>query len=107
MVSAVPLNAVLVNIIFQFIAETLGLQDHTDLISACLDVYKRQPIAVLAAGTTLTGCTANSSVQCAAADITLTGCTINRKSDDSTVLWLSKYDDSNTADVYKRQHTGW
>ena len=36
MVSAVPLNAVLVNIIFQFIAETLGLQDHTDLISACL-----------------------------------------------------------------------
>lgn len=55
------------------------------------------PIAVLAAGTTLTGCTANSSVQCAAADITLTGCTINRKSDDSTVLWLSKYDDSNTA----------
>lgn len=54
-------------------------------------------IAVLAAGTTLTGCTANSSVQCAAADITLTGCTINRKSDDSTVLWLSKYDDSNTA----------
>lgn len=55
------------------------------------------PIAVLAAGTTLTRCTANSSVQCAAADITLTGCTINRKSDDSTVLWLSKYDDSNTA----------
>lgn len=55
------------------------------------------PIAVLAAGTTLTGCTSNSSVQCAAADITLTGCTINRKSDDSTVLWLSKYDDSNTA----------
>lgn len=55
------------------------------------------PIAVLAAGATLTGCTANSSVQCAAADITLTGCTINRKSDDSTVLWLSKYDDSNTA----------
>lgn len=55
------------------------------------------PIAVLAAGTTLTNCTANSSVQCAAADITLTGCTINRKSDDSTVLWLSKYDDSNTA----------
>ena len=52
---------------------------------------------MLAAGTTLTGCTANSSVQCAAADITLTGCTINRKSDDSTVLWLSKYDDSNTA----------
>ena len=56
------------------------------------------PIAVLAAGATLTGCTANSSVQCAAADITLTNCTINRKSDDSTVLWLSKYDDSNTAD---------
>lgn len=56
------------------------------------------PIAVLAAGTTLTRCTANSSVQCAAAGITLTGCTINRKSDDSTVLWLSKYDDSNTAD---------
>ena len=55
-------------------------------------------IAVLAAGATLTGCTANSSVQCAAADITLTNCTINRKSDDSTVLWLSKYDDSNTAD---------
>lgn len=55
------------------------------------------PIAVLVAGTTLTHCTANSSVQCAAADITLTGCTINRKSDDSTVLWLSKYDDSNTA----------
>ena len=54
-------------------------------------------IAVLAAGATLTGCTANSSVQCAAADITLTNCTINRKSDDSTVLWLSKYDDSNTA----------
>lgn len=52
---------------------------------------------MLAAGTTLTRCTANSSVQCAAADITLTGCTINRKSDDSTVLWLSKYDDSNTA----------
>lgn len=55
-------------------------------------------IAVLAAGATLTGCTANSSVQCAAADITLNSCTINRKSDDSTVLWLSKYDDSNTAD---------
>ena len=55
------------------------------------------PIAVLVAGTTLTRCTANSSVQCAAADITLTGCTINLKSDDSTVLWLSKYDDSNTA----------
>lgn len=55
------------------------------------------PIVVLAADTTLTNCTANSSVQCAAANITLTGCTINRTSDDSTVLWLSKYDNSNSA----------
>lgn len=72
----------------------LGSTDQRSDASGCTF---NAPIAVLAAGTTLTGCTANSSVQCAAADITLTGCTINRKSDDSTVLWLSKYDDSNTA----------
>lgn len=72
----------------------LGSTDRRSDASGCTF---NAPIAVLAAGTTLTGCTANSSVQCAAADITLTGCTINRKSDDSTVLWLSKYDDSNTA----------
>ena len=72
----------------------LGSTDQKSDASGCTF---NAPIAVLAAGTTLTGCTANSSVQCAAADITLTGCTINRKSDDSTVLWLSKYDDSNTA----------
>lgn len=72
----------------------LGSTDQRSDASSCTF---NAPIAVLAAGTTLTGCTANSSVQCAAADITLTGCTINRKSDDSTVLWLSKYDDSNTA----------
>lgn len=72
----------------------LGSTDQWSDASGCTF---NAPIAVLAAGTTLTGCTANSSVQCAAADITLTGCTINRKSDDSTVLWLSKYDDSNTA----------
>ena len=72
----------------------LGSTDQRSDASGCTF---NAPIAVLAAGTTLTGCTANSSVQCAAADITLTGCTIIRKSDDSTVLWLSKYDDSNTA----------
>lgn len=72
----------------------LGSTDQRSDASGCTF---NAPIAVLAAGTTLTGCTANSSVQCAAADITLTGCTINRNSDDSTVLWLSKYDDSNTA----------
>lgn len=72
----------------------LGSTDQRSDASGCTF---NAPIAVLAAGTTLTGCTANSSVQCAAAVITLTGCTINRKSDDSTVLWLSKYDDSNTA----------
>lgn len=72
----------------------LGSTDQRSDASGCTF---NAPIAVLAAGTTLTNCTANSSVQCAAADITLTGCTINRKSDDSTVLWLSKYDDSNTA----------
>lgn len=72
----------------------LGSTDQRSDASGCTF---NAPIAVLAAGTTLTSCTANSSVQCAAADITLTGCTINRKSDDSTVLWLSKYDDSNTA----------
>lgn len=72
----------------------LGSTDQRSDASGCTF---NAPIAVLAAGTTLTGCTANSSVQCAAADITLTGCTINRKSNDSTVLWLSKYDDSNTA----------
>ena len=72
----------------------LGSTDQRSDASGCTF---NAPIAVLAAGATLTGCTANSSVQCAAADITLTGCTINRKSDDSTVLWLSKYDDSNTA----------
>lgn len=72
----------------------LGSTDQRSDASGCTF---NAPIAVLAAGTTLTRCTANSSVQCAAADITLTGCTINRKSDDSTVLWLSKYDDSNTA----------
>ena len=72
----------------------LGSTDQRSDASGCTF---NAPIAVLAAGTTLTGCTANSSVQCAAADITLTGCTINRKSDASTVLWLSKYDDSNTA----------
>lgn len=72
----------------------LGSTDQRSDASGCTF---NAPIAVLAAGTTLTGCTANSSVQRAAADITLTGCTINRKSDDSTVLWLSKYDDSNTA----------
>ena len=72
----------------------LGSTDQRSDASGCTF---NAPIAVLAACTTLTGCTANSSVQCAAADITLTGCTINRKSDDSTVLWLSKYDDSNTA----------
>ena len=55
------------------------------------------PIAVLAAGTTLTNCTANHSVQCAAADITLTNCTLNRNSNDSAVLSLNKYDDRNSA----------
>ena len=56
------------------------------------------PVAVPAAGATLTNCTANHSVQCAAAGITLTNCTLNRNSADTAVLSLNKYDSNNSAD---------